>query len=188
MEPVVAIYDACVLYSAFLRDFLIRLAIHGRREGLLRAKWTGRIHREWVRAVRRRRPDIERARLLETCRRMDEHVRGCRVSGYERWERRLILPDANDRHVLAAAIVSAADVIVTRDRKGFPDTVLSRFMVDAVHPDQFVLSLGGLSFKLGVAEEHRRSYTRPALSAEEYLASMRRNGLVQTAEVLKECW
>ena len=48
MEPVVAVYDACVLYSAFLRDFLVRLAIHGRGRGVLRAKWTGRIHREWI--------------------------------------------------------------------------------------------------------------------------------------------
>jgi hypothetical protein len=58
MEPVIAVYDACVLYSSFLRDFLIRLAIHGRRQGSLRAKWTGRIHREWIDAVLRRRPEL----------------------------------------------------------------------------------------------------------------------------------
>ena len=50
MEPLVAVYDACVLYSAFLRDLLIRVAIHGRVRDELRAKWTGRIHREWLRA------------------------------------------------------------------------------------------------------------------------------------------
>jgi hypothetical protein len=33
MEPLVAIYDACVLYPDFLRNFLVRLAIHGRRVG-----------------------------------------------------------------------------------------------------------------------------------------------------------
>jgi hypothetical protein len=103
MQPLVAVYDACVLYPAFLRDFLVRLAIHGRGQGLLRVKWTGRIHREWTRAVLRKRPNIKRADLLRTCRLMDQHVRGCRVRGYERWEQRLKLPDANDRHVLAAA-------------------------------------------------------------------------------------
>src|SRR5690349_21302110 len=104
MEPthVVAVYDACVLYSAFLRDFLVRLAIHGRRQGVLRARWTGRIHREWMRAVLRERPGT-RAALLRTRRLMDEHVLGCRVSGYQRWEQRLTLPDPDDRHVLAAA-------------------------------------------------------------------------------------
>src|SRR6516225_8923977 len=103
MAPVIAVYDACVLYPAFLRDFLVRLAIPGRRQGVLRAKWTGRIHREWIRAVRRQRPDVLLGDLLRTRRLMDRHVRGCRVRGYERWEDRLTLPDPDDRHVLAAA-------------------------------------------------------------------------------------
>ncbi len=34
MEPLIAVYDACFLYSHFLRDLLVRLAIHGRREAL----------------------------------------------------------------------------------------------------------------------------------------------------------
>src|SRR3954464_1869401 len=104
MEPLVAVYDACILYPNFLRDLLVRVAIHGRRRGLLRAKWTGRIHREWMRAVLRRRPDLEPSALLRTRRLMDQHVRGCRVHGYQRWEQRLALPDADDRHVLAAAL------------------------------------------------------------------------------------
>src|SRR5205823_9306305 len=94
--PVFAVYDACVLYSAFLRDFLVRLAIHGRAQGVLRAKWTGRIHREWIRAVRRQRPSVLLGDLLRTRRLMDQHVRGCRVRGYRRWEPRLTLPGPND--------------------------------------------------------------------------------------------
>jgi hypothetical protein len=58
MEPLVAIYDACVLFPEFQRSFLIWLAVHGQERGVFRAKWTGRIHREWVRAVLRRRPDL----------------------------------------------------------------------------------------------------------------------------------
>jgi hypothetical protein len=37
MQAVVAVYDACVLHPAFLRDLLVRLAIFGRRTGWLRA-------------------------------------------------------------------------------------------------------------------------------------------------------
>ena len=122
MEPLVAVYDACVLYSAFLRDLLVRLAIHGRWAGVLRAKWTGPIHREWIRAVRRQRPGVFLGDLLRTRRLMDQHVGGCRVRGYERWERRVTLPDPNDRHVLAAALACVADVIVTYNTADFPRT------------------------------------------------------------------
>src|SRR5438045_2178509 len=115
MDPLIAVYDANVLYPAFLRDFLVRLAIHGSRTGWLRAKWTGRIHREWIRAVLRDHPTVSRNYLLESRRRMDRYVLGSRVQGYQRWEQRLTLPDANDRHVLAAALACVADVIVTFD-------------------------------------------------------------------------
>lgn len=50
----VVIYDACVLYPAPSRDFLIRLA----RTGLFSAKWTHEIHDEWIRNLWARRPEI----------------------------------------------------------------------------------------------------------------------------------
>src|SRR5262245_8819984 len=141
MHPLIAVYDACVLYPAFLRDFLVRLAIHGRRQGVFRARWTGRIHREWMRAVRRQRPSVLWGDLLRIRRLMDQHVRGCRVRSYQRWERRLNLPDPNDRHVLAAALTCVADVIVTFNTSDFPPTALRPFGVAAVEPDTFAIQL-----------------------------------------------
>jgi hypothetical protein len=47
-----AVYDACVLYAAPLRDLLVRLAM----TGAFRARWTPKIHDEWVRGVLRARP------------------------------------------------------------------------------------------------------------------------------------
>ncbi|MFO0811284.1 MAG: hypothetical protein U0746_21860 [Gemmataceae bacterium] len=84
MHYPIVVYDACVLYPAFLRAFLVWLAVEGKRGDLFGAKWTGRIHREWVRAVLRRNPTIDRHSLGRTRRLMDENVRGCRVRGYER--------------------------------------------------------------------------------------------------------
>jgi hypothetical protein len=46
----IVVYDACVLYPAPLRDFLIWLAL----TGTFRARWTERIHDEWIRAVLRK--------------------------------------------------------------------------------------------------------------------------------------
>ncbi|MCS3698651.1 hypothetical protein GGP73_003376 [Salinibacter ruber] len=39
----VCLYDANVLYSAQLRDFLMRLALGG----VLRAHWTEQVHGKW---------------------------------------------------------------------------------------------------------------------------------------------
>jgi hypothetical protein len=184
MEPVFAVYDACVLYSAFLRDLLVRLAILGRERELLRAKWTGRIHREWMRAVLRQRPSARYRGLQRTRRLMDANVRGCRVRGYRRWEQRLTLPDPNDRHVLAAALACVADVIVTFNTADFPADALSPFGVAAVAPDPFVLQFVGSGIVVAAAAEHRASLSRPPLSAEEYLGALRRNGLPETAAAL----
>jgi hypothetical protein len=184
MAALIAVYDACVLYPQFLRDLLIRLARHGRREGLFRAKWTGRIHREWIRAVLRDRPDLQRSALLRTRRLMDQHVLGCRVRGYERWETRLTLPDPNDRHVLAAALACVADTIVTFNTIDFPPAVLSPFGMTATEPDAFVRQFIDSGITREAAAEHRGSLTRPPFSAEEYLDALRRNGLPGVADAL----
>jgi hypothetical protein len=59
MANFTVVYDACVLYPAPIRDLLVELA----RTGLFRAKWTARIHMEWIEAICRQRPEIDRARL-----------------------------------------------------------------------------------------------------------------------------
>lgn len=53
MAQVIAIYDACVLYPAPLRDLLMHLAL----TGLFSAKWTERIHDEWISNLLLARPD-----------------------------------------------------------------------------------------------------------------------------------
>lgn len=52
------VYDACVLYPAPLRDFLMRLAL----TDLFRARWTDRIHEEWIQTLLASRPDLKRER------------------------------------------------------------------------------------------------------------------------------
>ena len=50
----------------------------------------------------------------------------------------LDLPDPDDRHVLAAAIVGRCDVIVPQNLKDFPANVLDRYGIDKQHPDEFL--------------------------------------------------
>ena len=58
---------------------------------------------------------------------MDQHVPDALVTGYHDLIPALTLPDANGRHVLAAAICGRADVIVTINRKDFPPTVVEQY-------------------------------------------------------------
>jgi len=58
----VVIYDACVLYPAPLRDFLVRLAT----KGLFAARWTDEIHNEWIRNLLQRRPELDPDQLPRT--------------------------------------------------------------------------------------------------------------------------
>lgn len=49
-----------------------------------------------------------------------------------------------DRHVLAAAVVANASLIVTSNLKDFPPSALEPFGIDAIHPDNFLLDLRDL--------------------------------------------
>ena len=67
--------DACVLYPAPLRDFLMHLALLD----LFRARWTEEIHTEWIRNVLRQRPDLKQEQLQWTRELMNLHVRDALV-------------------------------------------------------------------------------------------------------------
>jgi len=126
----IAVYDACVLYPAPLRDLLLRLAL----ADLFRVRWTDRIHEEWIRSVLAQRPDLLPEQLGRTRDLMDRAVPDCLVTGYEGLIDTLDLPDLDDRHVLAAAIRSQAGVIVTYNLRDFPSAVLMPHGVEAQHP------------------------------------------------------
>ena len=73
----VVVYDACVLYPAPLRDFLLHLAL----SELFAAKWSDEIHEEWIGNLLEDRPDIA-GKLKRTRALMDEAVPDSRVTGY----------------------------------------------------------------------------------------------------------
>lgn len=182
-HPITAIYDANVLYPAPLRDLLIRLA----HQGLVRARWTERIHEEWIRNVLENNAHLSRERLSRTRTLMNEAVRDCLVTAFEHLEETLHLPDLNDRHVLAAAIVAKAKVIVTFNRKDFPSQMLAKYRTTAVHPDDFLLSL--FDYAPGpfcaVVKKQRESLCNPSKTAEELLHTLECQGLPQTISRLR---
>jgi predicted nucleic acid-binding protein len=178
------LYDACLLYPASIRDLAVELA----RTGLLHAKWTTRIHAEWINAVIRQRRELDRARLERVAELMNSAVLDCLVTGFESLEAGLTsLPDPDDRHVLAAAIHCGAQEIVTFNLRDFPDTVLRPYGIRAIHPDAFIEHLLDLNSE-AVCEAIRRIRRRlanPPCSAEEMIANYERHGLAVSASVLR---
>ncbi len=183
MSHFTAVYDACVLYPAPLRDLLMHLAM----SNLFRAKWSDEIHEEWIRNVLKERPDLTREKLHRTRQNMDKHVDGL-VFGYESLIPGLTLPDGNDRHVLAAAIRARADVIVTFNLKDFPAEYLSQFDIEAQHPDDFVFHLTDLNPEAvcEAAKRQRASLKSPPMSVADFLGIMEQQRLPKTAAFLRQ--
>lgn len=183
MAPIVAVLDACVLYPAPLRDFLMQLAVHG----VYRAKWTQAIQDEWTRNLLEARPDLRHERLKRTELLMNQAVPECLVDGYETHIPTLSLPDADDRHVLAAAIAAKASWIVTYNLKDFPADVLKPHVVQAIHPDDFIQMLIQLDEEsvITAAKDCRDRLRLPPKTVEEYLNILANQRLTQTVVYLR---
>lgn len=179
-----AFLDASVLYPASVRNLLMRLAL----AGLFRAKWSDEVHEEWIRALLRDRPDLSPQKLARTRGLMDAHAPDALVTGYEALTEEITLPDPNDRHVVAASVFAGADVIVTRNLRHFPASALAPFNIEALHPDEFLVQLHASSASafLNAAWEHRQSLRNPQKTAAEYIDTLEKQGLVQTAAFLRE--
>jgi hypothetical protein len=178
-----ALFDACVLYPAPLRDLLMHLAL----TDLFRAKWTDEIHDEWIRNVLENRPDLSREQLERTRDLMNAHVRDCLVTGYEELVPALTLPDPDDRHVLAAAIRCGAETIVTYNLADFPAEPLSGHGIEAQHPDDFIAGLLELAPHdvCLAAKRQRASLKNPPKTVDEFLATLEAQGLAQTVSAFR---
>ncbi len=183
MSSYVALLDANVLYPAPIRDLLLQLAV----TDIYKARWTADIHREWIENLLENEPTRDRAKLERTRDFMDSNTRDALVTGYESLISSLQLPDPDDRHVLAAAIVGRCDVIVTANLKDFPEAALAPFGIDAQHPDEFLCNHLNLAQGLfcGCVQKVRGRLKNPPYTIDDYLETLTRNGLVATAAELR---
>ena len=146
---------------------------------LYKAQWTDTIHEEWISALLRsgkfERETLERVRNL-----MDAHVRNAKVTGYENLIDSIVLPDPNDRHVLAAAIKCNADAIVTFNLKDFPDEILSKYEIEKIHPDDFVYYQIDLSpgRACNAIKNQRKALKNPPKDREQFLAILLKQQLM----------
>jgi len=179
-----AVLDACVLYPATLRNFLLWLASSNAFFPL----WSEEIRNEWIGSLLRNHPDLKPGNLEQTRRKMNIHFPTSLIRGYESITPTLQLPDPKDQHVLAAAIHANAKYIVTFNMTDFPNAVLQSYNIEALLPDEFVWRLiqEAPDFVLQAVKNHRMGLTRPFLSTTEYLAMLEKQRLPRTVAFLRE--
>jgi predicted nucleic acid-binding protein len=131
-----AVLDACVLYPTVLREILLGVAA----AGLYEPVFSDRILREWTRATAKLGP-VEQAVAEGEATLVRAAFPRAMVREQPNIEARLMLPDPNDVHVLAVAIASSADAIVTYNAQDFPGHVLAAEGLSRRDPDGFLWEL-----------------------------------------------
>lgn len=178
-----AFFDANVFYGARLRS----LALYIAQTKLFRARWSDAVHDEWVQNLLKNRPDLNAENLTRTRELMNAAVPDCLVTGYEALIPAIELPDPDDRHVVAAAVLTRANVIVTFNEKDFPEEKIEKLRLHTKHPDNFFLetfSLGPGQFSEAVIKDFVH-YQQPSLEFPDYLSSLAKAGVPGLAKALE---
>lgn len=182
-----ALVDACTLVSAPRRDLLLTLA----EAEFFRVRWSQRILEETRDALTRiltersvQDPAIRAARSVDAM-----HLafpEALVVAHGSIASMSFGLPDANDEHVLAAAVQTQAQAVVTENISDFPEAVLMPLNIEARTADEFIADTIALDEGKAVAAIRtlRNRLTRPEMSAEGYLRSLEAHGLFVTASLL----
>lgn len=162
-----ALLDTSVLWPSLQRDFLLSLAI----EGLYRPVWSSAIleeleEHESLKLQKRGTPQAEaERRTRRLLARMHAGFPDAAVVGWEPLEGTFGLPDPDDEHVVAAALIACAGAIVTANLKDFPASKLPddlevlpphEFALNAVSSDprralRAVQAIAGRSGRIGAA-------------------------------------
>ena len=129
------VLDACVLFRARLRDTLLRSA----EAGLYRVHWSPDIveetRRNLLRTGRCTEAQAERV-VAQMCGFFPEAM----AEDYEIYIPSMPVND-KDRHVVAAAVATRSEVIVTDNLKDFPNNLLAPLDIEAQSPDEFLSNL-----------------------------------------------
>ena len=170
-----ALLDANVLVPISLADTVLRAA----EKEIYLPRWSKAILGETDRALRRVRPDLPESRVRARLTAMNDRFPEACVEHFEGLVPTIHLPDANDRHVLAAAVVGHADVIVTRNLKDFPPEDLAPWNLETVDPDTFLRDMLDLlpDIMVKVIIEQAADKQHPAQGIDDVLISLERAGV-----------
>ncbi len=165
-----AVLDACVLYPASLRDTLLRFAAAEFYDLL----WSKRILDEAERnLVSDGRVNPAGANRLRSA--MESAFDGATVSGHAiAGLEAAMTNDPKDRHVLAAAVVSQAQAVITTNLKDFPESAATPYGIEVMHPDEFLMVLYGLDPELAtdIITQQAADLRNPPMGAHDVLDAL----------------
>ena len=176
-----------MLLPVSLADALLRAA----EAELYRPAWSPSVLDEVRRAFVRVHPDLPPSRIDARLRAADRQFPDASARGYEPLVTTLELPDPDDRHVVAAALVAGADAIVTANLSDFPAASLELLGLHAVSPDDFLLDLLDLldlapTTMAQIVQEQAHATSRPALDFADVVISLGKAGAAGFAAAIRE--
>lgn len=182
-----ALIDACSLVSVWRRNLLLSLA----EAEFFRVRWSRKILDETERALVRmhgeRGHSDGESRAARAVAAMNRAFPEALVDDFELLgSQGFGLPDPNDEHVLAAALKTQAQALVTENLSDFPETILGRLNVEARSADDFIADTIALEEGRAIAAVRamRARLQQPEIGPEELLRSLEAHGLMETASVL----
>jgi len=174
------VLDTNVIYPIEIRDLLFWFAYYD----MFTPKWSEHIFDEWKDVMSRKGVSEEEA--TKRTQRANTAFPDALVKNYSGLIDSLELPDPKDRHVLAAAIKTNANVIVTNNIKDFPKDYLASFGLTAKTADDFLTDIIDLNPEQGVKAFKQLVLNRrnPDLDEFQVLDILRNRGLKDTADFL----
>lgn len=174
------VLDTNVIYPLWTRDLLLWFA----NCDLYTPQWSENICREWINVMVRKGISLEEAKKRSNI--INEAFPHALVQNYSSLIEHLNLPDEDDRHVLAAAIKTNANLIITNNLKDFPESYLVNYGLKAKSPDDFFTDIIDLNPELALKAFKKLviNKKKPPYNDFEVLDIFRNNGLTDTANYL----
>lgn len=172
-----ALLDSCVLWPSTQRNFLLSLAIEGAYRFILsEAILDELVINEELKLIRRgEHEQVARTKSRHLIAQMRGAFADSIVHGWEGLDGTYNLPDPDDEHVLAAAVVGGAGSIVTNNLKDFPMVKIPPG-IQIVTPQDFAFETVGIRPDLGAAAvlamAQRTGHSYEAHSPEEILSTL----------------
>ena len=176
----ICVLDTNVIYPIEIRDLLFWFAYYE----LFTPKWSEHIFDEWKDVMKRKGVSDEEAN--KRINRANSAFPDALVTNYSGLIDSLELPDQKDRHVLAAAIKTNGNVIVTNNIKDFPKEYLASFGLTVKTADDFLTDIIDLNPEQAVVafKELVLNRNNPDLDEFQVLDILRNRGLTDTANFL----